>query len=252
MTGLAEDQIQRYSRHILLDAVGGEGQARLLASSVLVVGAGGLGSPLLLYLTAAGVGTLHVVENDTLERSNLNRQVLYDEDALDRPKGAAARERLRRLNPDVRVVTHDTRLDAANAADLVGAAQVVADGSDNAATRFLVNATCHAVGRPLVSAAVTGFDGQLATFRSFEGPPRPCYRCLYSEPARDGPSCATAGVLGAVAGVMGALQATEVVKELLGLGDSLAGHLLLYDGLRTEFRRLRLPRDPQCPVCGGG
>jgi len=247
-----DDQIERYARHILLNEVGGTGQARLLSARVLVVGAGGLGSPLLLYLAAAGVGTLGVIDDDAVDISNLQRQVAHTTDRIGVPKVESAAAAVRALNPDVVVEQHRARLTAANALDLFSRYDLVADGSDNFATRFLVQDAAYLAGRPLVSAAVLRFEGQLATFKAHLGPPHPCYRCLYREPPPPGmiPTCAEAGVLGAVTGVLGTLQATEVVKELLGLGQSLSGHLMIWDALAASFRKVRLPRDPDCPLCG--
>ncbi|KAF0111321.1 MAG: molybdopterin biosynthesis protein, partial [Rhodospirillaceae bacterium] len=243
-----DDQIHRYARHILLPEIGGTGQARLLAARVLVVGAGGLGSPLLLYLAAAGVGTLGIVDDDVVDLSNLQRQIAHTTAALGRPKVESAAAAIGLLNPDVRVETHAVRLGPDNAIDLIGRYDVVADGSDNFPTRFLVNDACFFAGKPLVSAAILRFDGQLATFRRGG----PCYRCLFPAPPPPGqiPSCAEAGVLGAVAGVLGALQATEVVKEILDMGTSMAGALLIYDALATTFRRITVRSDPGCPLCG--
>jgi molybdopterin/thiamine biosynthesis adenylyltransferase len=246
---LDEEQIRRYARHIVLPEVGGVGQARLLAARVLVVGAGGLGSPLLLYLAAAGVGTLGVVDFDRVDTSNLQRQVLFDTAATGEPKVEAAARRLRALNPGVRIVEHRLKLEPANARELVAAYDLVADGSDTLATRLAVHDACLAVGRPLVSAAVQGTDGQLTTFKAHLGPPHPCLRCLFPEPpAREAlPSCAQAGVLGPAAGVMGCLQAVEVIKELLGPpAPSLSGTLLLYDAMAARLDRLAVPRDPAC------
>jgi len=244
----SEDQIRRYARHILLPEVGGVGQARLLQSKVLVIGAGGLGSPLILYLAAAGVGTIGVVDDDRVDLSNLQRQVLHATARVGAPKAASARAGAAAINPEVRVVPHAVRIEAANALDLVRGYDLVADGSDNFPTRYLVNDACRLAGKTLVSAAVLRFDGQLATFKA----PGPCYRCLYPDEPAEGevPTCAQAGVLGAMAGVMGTLQALEVVKELLGIGESLAGSLLIVDGLATSFRKLRLKPDPECKLCG--
>lgn len=245
-----EDQIHRYARHIILPEIGGGGQEALLRARVLVVGAGGLGSPLLLYLAAAGVGTLGVIDDDVVDLSNLQRQVLHDTHAVGQAKTDSAVARLQALNPDVTVQGINARLTAANALALVGDYDLVADGSDNFATRFLINDACRLAGKPLVSAAILRFDGQIATFRPQTG--SPCYRCLFPEPPPPDriPSCAQAGVLGAMAGVMGALQAVEVVKELLGIGDSLAGRLLLVDVLAMRFETIRVPADPSCPLCG--
>jgi adenylyltransferase/sulfurtransferase len=253
---LSEAQIRRYARHILLDDIGGAGQQKLLAARVLVVGAGGLGSPLLLYLAAAGVGTIGIVDDDAVDLSNLQRQIVHTTPAIGRPKVESACATLAAINPDVRVVPYPVRLSAANAAGIVRDYDIVADGSDNFPTRFLLNDTCYFAGRPLVSAAILRFDGQLSTFKAYarhaDGGHGPCYRCLYREPPPAGqvPSCAEAGVLGAFAGVLGALQATEVIKELLGIGDSLDGFLLVCDGLGATFRKVSLRADPDCPLCG--
>lgn len=249
-------QVRRYARHILLDEIGGAGQSRLLASRVLVVGAGGLGSPLLLYLAAAGVGTIGVIDDDVVDLSNLQRQVIHGTEAVGRAKVESARETLTRINPDVQVITHEARLTAGTALALFADYDVIADGSDNFPTRFLINDACHFARRPLVSGAVLRFDGQVATFRSYPpengGTRGPCYRCLFGEapPPGEVPSCAEAGVLGAFCGVVGSLQATEVIKELLGIGESLAGYLLICDGLHGTFRRVRVRPDPGCLLCG--
>ncbi len=249
----SEAEISRYSRHILLAEVGGAGQARLRTARVLVVGAGGLGSPLLLYLAAAGVGTLGIVDDDVVELSNLQRQIVHGTDNLGHAKTESAAAAARRINPEVTVEAHRTRLGADNVAALVGAYDLVCDGTDNFATRFLVADACVAARRTLVSAAVLRFEGQLATFKPHAGSDLPCYRCLYPAPPPPDlvPSCSEAGVLGAVTGVMGTLQATEVLKEILGIGESLAGRLLIWDALSVRFRTIRLRRDPECPCCGG-
>ncbi|MBI4969720.1 MAG: molybdopterin-synthase adenylyltransferase MoeB [Rhodospirillales bacterium] len=246
----SEDQVRRYARHIILKEVGGTGQARLLQSSVLVVGAGGLGSPLLLYLAAAGVGRLGVIDDDVIDLSNLQRQILHDTDSIGLAKVTSAQATLRRINPEVTVEAHRRRLDPSNALELFGRYDLVADGSDNFATRFLVNDACYFAKRTLVSAAILRFDGQLATYKPHQG--GPCYRCLFREPPPPDfvPSCAQAGVLGAIAGILGAMQATEVVKELLGIGDSLMGQLVLYDALATDMRKVKVKPDPGCPLCG--
>ncbi len=244
----SEDQVQRYARHILLAEVGGQGQARLLESKVLVIGAGGLGSPALLYLAAAGVGTIGVVDDDVVDLSNLQRQVVHGTGSVGRPKVESAAETIAAINPEIDVIAHSERITAANALDLIFAYDVVADGSDNFPTRFLVNDACHFAAKTLVSAAILRFDGQVSTFKAGG----PCYRCLFREPPPPGqiPSCAEAGVLGALCGMVGSLQATEVLKELLGIGESLAGHLLICDGLNTTFRKIAVRRDPGCPLCG--
>lgn len=247
-----EAQFERYARHLILDEVGEEGQARLMASRVLVVGGGGLGSPLLLYLGAAGIGTLGVADDDVVDLSNLQRQVIHASTSIGAPKVESAKATLSALNPEVRVEAYRLRLDAENAAALVAQYDLVADGSDNFATRYVLNDVCYRLQKPLVAASLAPFDGQLSTFKSYLGPPNPCYRCLFREPPPPDlvPRCETAGILGAVAGVMGTLQATEVLKELLGIGESLSGILLMYDALRVQFHRVRIPRDPACPTCG--
>ncbi len=250
-----EDEIARYARHILLPEVGGTGQARLRAARVLIVGAGGLGSPLALYLAAAGIGTLGLVDHDRVELSNLQRQIAHTTARLGAEKVFSAAEAVRAINPAVSVEAHPVRLDAGNALDLVSAYDLVCDGTDNFAARFLLNDACVLARRTLVSAAVLRFEGQCSTFRPHL-PGRngrgPCYRCLYPEPPPPGivPSCAEAGVLGAVTGVMGTLQATEALKEILGIGESLSGRLLIWDALAARFRTIAIPRDPGCPACG--
>ncbi|TCZ50778.1 HesA/MoeB/ThiF family protein [Roseicella aquatilis] len=255
-----EAELHRYSRHILLQDVGAIGQARLRAARVLVVGAGGLGAPLALYLAAAGVGTIGVVDHDALELSNLQRQVIHATARIGRNKAESAAETLAGLNPEIRIEVHATRLDAATARDLIPRYDIVCDGTDNFPTRFLLGDACHLLGRPLVSAAVLRFEGQLSTYKSHLGAPHPCHRCLHPEMPPEGlvPSCSEAGVLGAVTGVMGTLQATEVLKEILGLvgsaeggiGEGMSGRLLLWDALDMRFRTVRLRRDPDCALCG--
>ena len=249
---LTESQFERYARHLILDEVGEAGQAKLMAARVLVVGAGGLGSPLLLYLAAAGVGTLGIVDDDTVDLSNLQRQIVHPTSRIGAAKVESARQTVAAVNPEVTVEIHQLRLDETNATALVRRYDLVADGSDNFATRYLLNDVCHAERRTLVGAALSPFDGQLSTFKPYLGPPHPCYRCLFREPPPPDlvPRCETAGILGAVAGVIGTLQATEVLKELLALGESLSGQLLMYDALRAGFHKIKLPRDPDCPTCG--
>lgn len=244
-----DDEVTRYSRHILLAEVGGTGQARLRAARVLVVGAGGLGSPLVLYLAAAGVGTITVVDDDVVELSNLQRQIAHGMASLGEAKAESAARAAAAINPGVQLVPIRARLDDANAQALIAGHDVVCDGSDNFTTRFTVADACAAAHVTLVSAAVLRFEGQLATFK----PGGPCYRCLYPDapPAGLSPSCAEAGVLGAVTGVMGTLQATEVLKELLGIGDNLSGRLLLWDALSMRFRVMAIPRVAGCAGCGG-
>ena len=249
--GFTEDQIKRYARHILLPEVGGTGQAKLLASRVLVVGAGGLGSPLVMYLAAAGVGTIGVVDDDTVDLSNLQRQLLHSTDRVGAQKVESAARTVAALNPDVKLVPHQTRLTRKNAASLISGYDLVADGSDNFETRFVVADACYFLCKTLVSAAVLRFEGQLATYKSHAGD-YPCYRCLFPAPPPDGwaQSCAEAGVLGALTGTLGSLQATEVLKELLGIGTGMAGRLLIYDGRDATFRTVKVHRDPGCPLCG--
>ena len=253
---LGDDEIDRYARHIVLKEVGGAGQAKLAAARVLVVGAGGLGAPLIMYLAAAGVGTIGIVDDDAVSLSNLQRQIVHDTPSVGLPKTDSARATVRRLNPHVQVATHALRLDAENALGLVSAYDIVADGSDNFETRFLVNDACVAAKKTLVSGAVAQFDGQLATFKPHVATPDgghyPCYRCFAPEapPAGTAPPCAEAGILGALAGVIGTLQATEVLKEILSIGDTLAGRILIYDGLGARVRLVKLNADPRCAVCG--
>ena len=245
-------ELSRYSRHILLAEVGAIGQAKLRAARVLVVGAGGLGSPLALYLAAAGVGTIGLVDHDTLELSNLQRQVAHVTARIGRNKAASAAETLAALNPEVKVEIHPRRMDAEAARELIPRYDIVCDGTDNFATRFLLGDACHLLGRPLVSAAVLRFEGQLSVFRGHEAGAHPCHRCLHPEAPPEGlvPTCSEAGVLGAVTGVMGTLQATEVLKLILGIGEGLSGRLLLWDALDARFRTVRLKRDPACALCG--
>jgi molybdopterin-synthase adenylyltransferase len=253
-TALDDDELERYARHIVLREVGGPGQARLLQSRVLVIGAGGLGSPLILYLAAAGVGTIGIVDFDRVSLSNLQRQIAHRTADIGRPKTESAADAARAINPGIRIVPHAERLDIDNAAALIGEYDVVADGSDNFGTRFLVNDACFFAGKTLVSAAVSEFDGQLATYKAGNrGDKRyPCYRCLFPEPppGDEAPNCSQTGILGAVAGVMGTLQALEVMKEIIGLGDTLAGRLLIYDALSGNVRTVKIPPDPECRLCG--
>jgi len=246
----SEDQIHRYARHILLREVGGVGQEKLLNAKVLLVGAGGLGSPLLLYLAAAGVGTIGLIDDDHVDLSNLQRQIAHTTDRIGMPKVQSAGRAATAINPDVKVVEYKTRLDGANISTILKGFDLVADGSDNFPTRFLVNDACFFAKKTLVSAAVLRFDGQLATFKPHAG--GPCYRCLYPEapPPGDVPSCDQAGILGAVAGVLGTLQATEVLKEILGIGESMAGRLLIYDALSAVLRMVKVKPDPACALCG--
>ncbi|SLN21855.1 HesA/MoeB/ThiF family protein [Oceanibacterium hippocampi] len=247
-----DDQLERYARHVILHEIGGAGQQRLLGASVLIVGAGGLGSPLVMYLAAAGVGRIGIVDDDTVSLSNLQRQIAHGTERIGMTKTASAGVTVASLNPDVELVGHTVRLDASNALDLVGAYDIVADGSDNPETRFLVNDACYLARRPLVSGAILRFDGQLTTFKAHEPGDNPCYRCLFPSPppADVVPSCAEAGVLGALAGIIGSMQANEVIKEITGVGESLSGRLLIFDALATAFRTVRVRRDPACALCG--
>ncbi len=249
---ISESQLHRYARHIILDEVGEEGQAKLLESRVLVVGAGGLGAPLLMYLAAAGVGTLGVIDDDTVELSNLQRQVIHTTDRLGAAKVESAAKAVAAINPEIRVVPIEARLEVANVEEIIAAYDLVADGSDNFATRYLLNDACYFARKPLVSAALLRFEGQLSTFRAFADGDHPCYRCIFREPPPAGliPRCEEAGIFGAVAGTVGSLQAAEVLKELLGLGESLSGQLLLFDALATSLRKVKVRRDPSCPLCG--
>jgi len=246
---LSSDEVLRYSRHLLLPEVGVEGQRRLKAARILCVGAGGLGSPVALYLAAAGVGTIGLVEFDAVDLSNLQRQVLHGTAAVGRPKLESARARLHDLNPHVTVEPFAERLTAENALPILGGFDLVIDGSDNFPTRYLVNDAAVLLRKPLVYGSIFRFEGQVSVFDATRGP---CYRCLYSEPPPPGlvPSCAEGGVLGVLPGVIGSLQALEAIKLVLGAGDSLVGRLLLFDALRLRFRELALRKDPDCPVCG--
>jgi len=249
---LSEEQFERYARHLILEEVGEEGQIRLLSSRVLVVGAGGLGSPLLLYLAAAGVGTIGITDADRVDLTNLQRQIVHATERVGGLKVDSAREALAAVNPGVRVETHPVRLATENAEALIGGYDLVADGSDNFATRYLLTDLCYRLEKPLVAAALSPFEGQISTFRPYLGPGHPCYRCLFREPppADLVPRCETAGILGAIACVLGTLQAVEVLKELLGIGESLDGTLLMYDALRARFHSIRIGKDPHCPTCG--
>lgn len=248
---LSDSHIDRYARHLLLPEIGEAGQERLLAARVLVIGAGGLGSPAALYLAGAGIGTLGIADADTVDISNLQRQILHASSRIGRNKAESARHILADLNPDIKIRTHDLRVDAGTVSGLIAGYDIIADCTDNFETRFLVNDACHFAGKTLVSAAVARFSGQLYTFKTQAG--GPCYRCLFGGPPDDGGAvldCAAQGILGPVAGIMGCLQATEIVKECLGLGASLSDGILVYDALTTRFRRMRARRDPGCPLCG--
>ncbi len=253
---LTADELERYARHIVLREVGGPGQAALRRARVLVVGAGGRGAPALLYLAAAGVGTLGVVDDDAVSLSNLQRQVIHATPDIGRPKVESAADAIVRLNPHVKVETHAVRLDAANALDLIGRYDLVADGSDNFATRYLVSDACYQAKKPLVTAAVGIFDGTLTTIRAHErgkdGRPNPTYRCLFPEPPPAGtvPACAEAGILGALTGVIGSLVALEVIREIVGFGEGLVGRLLMIDARAMRFETLSYGWDPGNPLSG--
>jgi len=243
---------ERYGRHLRIPEIGEEGQARLLQSRVLLVGAGGLGSPAALYLAAAGVGTIAIVDDDVVDRSNLQRQILHTDERVGAPKVDSARETLLALNPDIRIETHPVRLDASNADEIFAGHDVVVDGADNFATRYLVNDASVRHGVPNVHGSIFRFEGQVSVFWPAHEGRGPCYRCLYPEapPPELAPPCAEAGVLGVLPGVVGTLEAVEVLKLLVGRGDPLVGRLLTYDALRAQFRELRVERDPACRVCG--
>jgi sulfur-carrier protein adenylyltransferase/sulfurtransferase len=248
-SGLTKDQRNRYSRHTLLPEVGVEGQLKLLNSKVLLLGAGGLGAPTALYLAAAGVGTIGIIDDDVVDESNLQRQVIHNTERVGIPKSTSARITIEALNPDVEVIEHNTRLDASNVLEILEPYDVVVDGADNFPTRYLLNDASVRLGKPVVSASILGFDGQISTFVPHEGP---CYRCLYPvpPPPEMAPSCGANGVLGVMAGVMGLLQANEVIKLAAGIGEPLIGRLLLYESLGTRFTELKVNRDPECPICG--
>jgi adenylyltransferase/sulfurtransferase len=246
---LSTDDLSRYSRHLILPEVGMEGQRRLKAARVLCVGTGGLGSPLALYLTAAGIGTLGLVDFDVVDASNLQRQIIHSTKDIGRKKIDSAEEKLSALNPAIKIVKHETMLSSANALDILKDYDIVADGTDNFPTRYLVNDACVLLGKPNVYGSIFRFEGQASVFATEAGP---CYRCLYPEPPPPGlvPSCAEGGVLGILPGLVGVIQATEVIKLILGKGESLVGRLLLVDALNMRFRELKLRKNPECPVCG--
>ncbi len=245
---LSPEELRRYARHLIMPEVGREGQEKLKAARVLLVGAGGLGSPLGLYLAAAGVGTLGLVEFDTVDESNLQRQVLYGQSDVGRPKLEAAIERLREINPHIRLVPHAERLESSNALELFADYDLIVDGTDNFPTRYLVNDACVLSGKPNVYGSIFRFEGQVSIFWGARGP---CYRCLFPEPPPPGsvPSCAEGGVLGVLPGIIGSLQANEAIKLILGAGDPLIGRLVLFDAMGFKFRELKLKKSPDCPVC---
>jgi sulfur-carrier protein adenylyltransferase/sulfurtransferase len=246
---LTNEEIKRYSRHLIMPEVGVDGQRKLKGGSVLCIGAGGLGSPVAMYLAAAGIGTLGIVDFDTVDFSNLQRQILHGTPDVGRPKLASAKDRLQALNPNVHVETYETALTSQNALKLFEPYDVIVDGTDNFPTRYLVNDACVLTGKPNAYGSIFRFEGQASVFATKEGP---CYRCLYPEPPPPGlvPSCAEGGVLGVLPGMIGVIQATEAVKLILGVGEPLIGRFLIYDALRMRFRELKLRKDPDCPVCG--
>ena len=248
-TALSNQEVARYSRHLIMPEVGMDGQLKLKAASVLCIGAGGLGSPVAMYLTAAGVGRIGLVDFDVVDYSNLQRQVIHGTPDVGRSKLDSARDTLAAINPEVRIDTHEIALTSANAFDVLGDYDIVVDGTDNFPTRYLVNDACVLLGKPNVYGSIFRFEGQASVFATKDGP---CYRCLYPEPPPPGlvPSCAEGGVLGILPGVVGTIQATEAVKLILGVGEPLINRFMIYDALRMKFRELKLRRDPECPVCG--
>lgn len=245
----SEQWIERYSRHIILPEIGGAGQKKINESKMLVLGAGGLGSPVAFYLAAAGVGTLGIMDDDNADLSNLQRQILHNVNDIGKPKSQSAKEKLSLLNPDIEIIEHRTRVTSQNAFELFEPYDIVIDGTDNFPTRFLANDACVMLNKPLVHGAILRFDGQLFTIMPNDGP---CYRCIFREPPPPGavPNCQQAGVLGAIAGTIGTLQATEAIKIALGKGNLLKGRMLVFDALDMAFREVKVRRDPNCPVCG--
>jgi len=245
-----DDQIQRYSRQIILPEVGGKGQQKIRQAKVLIIGAGGLGSPIALYLGAAGIGTIGLIDGDVVDLSNLQRQVLHTTAHVGTPKVESGRRLLSALNPEVVLKTYQDNISATNIMERLSDYDLVMDGSDNFGTRFLVNDACYFAKKTLISGSIFRFEGQVTTIKAHEG--FPCYRCLYPEPPPAGlvPNCQEAGVLGVLAGTIGILQANEAIKEILGIGETLANHLLIYDALEMKFRKVARPKDPDCPLCG--
>lgn len=245
---LTHEQVNRYSRHIIMPQVGPAGQRKIMESSVLIIGAGGLGSPIAVYLALAGIGKIGIVDFDTVDISNLQRQILHQNDDIGKPKAISAKETINAYNPDVEVVTHEVPITSDNSMEIIGQYDYIINGADNFAARYLVNDTCFFLKKPLIDGSILLFDGQVTVYLPDKG----CYRCLYPSPPPPGmvPSCAEAGVLGALCGTVGTIQATEVLKLILGVGDSLHGRLLLYDALAMEFRQVRIRKDPKCVLCG--
>jgi len=248
LNNLDDNQIQRYSRNITLKEIGNKGQIKLLNSKVLIVGAGGLGSPLMLYLTAAGVGRIGLIDNENVDLSNLNRQIIHKTSSIGRKKVKSAIDSAVAINPEIRFSPYSKKLNKSNAISIISKYDIIADGSDNFDTRYLINDACYFLEKTLVSAAILGFDGQIFTFR----PRGPCYRCIFSDPPKENliPSCTEGGVLGSIAGIAGTIQATEVVKELLGIGRSLSSNLMIFSGLNQEFIKIKIKNDPKCKLCG--
>ena len=244
----SEQQIERYSRQILLPQVGGNGQQKLLAAKVLIIGVGGLGSPIAAYLAGAGVGTLGIVDSDQVDITNLHRQIIYATDDIGKPKVEAAKERLEKMNPDIKIVPHQLRLTSANIMKVIKDYDIIVDGTDNFPARYLINDACVLAKKPLVHGAFFRFEGQAMVIKPGEGP---CYRCMFAEPPPPGavPSCQEAGVLGALAGVIGLIQATETLKLILEVGEPLVGKLIIFNALEMNFRRVKVPKDKDCPVC---
>ena len=249
LADLTNEEIARYSRHLLLPEIGIEGQKKLKAAKVLIVGTGGLGAPLALYLSAAGIGTIGVVDFDFVEESNLQRQIIHGTKDVGRPKVASAKDRMKSINPYINIVTHNEALTSKNAMQIIADYDIVADGTDNYQTRYLVNDACVFLGKPNVYGSIFQFEGQSSIFYAKEGP---CYRCLYPAPPPPGlvPSCAEGGVMGVLPGIVGTIQANEVIKLIVGGGNSLIGRLLIFDAWRMKFRELKLAKEPNCPVCG--
>lgn len=249
MAGFSEKQIERYSRHIILPEVGGKGQKKLLESKVLIVGAGGLGSPSIYYLAAAGIGTIGIIDADIVELSNLQRQIIHSTHDLGKLKVESAKETVLGLNDDVKVITYKERLDSSNIMEIIKDYDIVLDGTDNFPTRYLINDACYLTGKTNIHGSIFRFEGQATVFKPDAGP---CYRCLYPEPPPPGavPSCQEAGVLGVLPGIIGVIQAIETIKVLLDIGSPLIGRLLMYDALTMEFREVRIRKDPDCPLCG--
>src|SRR5262244_740408 len=249
LPSLTNDEVKRYSRHLIMPEVGVDGQRKLKAAKVLCIGAGGLGSPVAMYLAAAGVGTIGLVDFDVVDYSNLQRQILHSTPDVGKPKLQSAKEKLQALNPEIEIRTHEVALSSENALQLFAPYDVIIDGTDNFPTRYLVNDACVILGKPNAYGSIFRFEGQASVFATKEGP---CYRCLYPEPPPPGlvPSCAEGGVLGVLPGLIGVIQATETVKLIMGIGEPLIGRFLIYDALRMRFRELKLRKDPDCPVCG--